>query len=92
MNAPSWRILRIHDANGDTGDTLETLLESAPANFDAAELDGDLLIDWPAFTAGETLSLGGPLQWIDGAETADWTGFAAALAVARGGAEADDGD
>lgn len=86
---PHWRNLAIHDRGGPTGETMGSLLDAAPGNFDTLTLDADGKPDrLPEITLpGELDELGRIKSWttchLPGGEQADWSGFAAALHAAR---------
>ena len=79
--ATRWQDLIVTDAEGNTGETLSSLLNAAPANMDDLVLADDGSVkEWPGFF------LNAPdedPQWDTPQGEVDWTGFSEALRRAR---------
>ncbi len=81
MTTVHWRELEVHDADGFVGH-LGELVDDAPANLDACELNEDGSVsEWQGhFVAAP----GEAPDWDTPRGEVDWSGLAAALKAARG--------
>ena len=73
-----WSELIVTDSDGNTGDTLGSMVELCSANLDTAVLNNGRIVEWPGFILSAP---GEEPDWDTPRGPVDWDGFMEALAA-----------
>ena len=77
----NWTDLLVTDSDGEQWGTLGSIVESAPANLDNAEIDGGRIAAWDGFLLSAE---GEEPDWDTPRTTVNWDGFREKFSAAGG--------